>query len=824
MKLGKKIGLGFGAVTLITIVLGIASYVMFGRVSFEVTNLSEHSLPKVQHSTDVEKAALNIMVDQKNYHIDPKPEYADQGRKDLASLTASLDEVDKVANKFKDSALAAKAQDIRKGAVDWSRLFEEYVSGIDATVAAQTIRLQKGADVGAEVDAYSATKLAEITKARAVFTALDAFDDFAYEANETGKDYALNWKAEDLETVRKDIPKIAAGYDVVEKLGLVANEEKRIADGRQALQVYSQAFEKVVQAKQANTAAEASPELVAAETAMRPAGKAMVDVLESFKAAKTEEVDKITQVSDIVSSLANNLLMLRYKNRSHDVSHDEKSWTEFLGVADDIDKLFGTLHQAPITAEDQQHIDGAQKGVADYVALTRTFKDKDDNVSGKILPAIREIAASTTSAAEDVENDAWKASAESRDSVAAIVSTSRLVVIVSLLISVVVSIAIGIYITFSITKPAHKGVAFATRMAEGDLTQRLENNGKDELGDLTRAMDGMGTNLRGMFLQIRKHGTSLSDASQELSAVSAQVSSNSEETSAQSGVVAAAAEQVSKNINTVATAAEEMSASVREIAQQTTNASKVAGEAVILAERTNTTIGKLGESSAEVGNVIKVITSIAAQTNLLALNATIEAARAGESGKGFAVVANEVKELARQTALASNDIAQKIGTIQSDSVEAVKAIREIGGIIKQIDEIQTSIAGAVEEQAVTTSEISRNVNEAALGSADIAKNIASVSEVAGSSTQAAASTAAAAGELARLASDLNEVVSQFKLDASETASVGSVGRAAEAVIKKVSAPVSHANGDYEAAPLEPTFARWNDSGETEIRKNGHARV
>jgi methyl-accepting chemotaxis protein len=170
---------------------------------------------------------------------------------------------------------------------------------------------------------------------------------------------------------------------------------------------------------------------------------------------------------------------------------------------------------------------------------------------------------------------------------------------------------------------------------------------------------------------------------------------------------------------------------------------------------------KLGESSAEVGNVISVINSIAEQTNLLALNATIEAARAGEAGKGFAVVANEVKELAQETSKATEDIGRRIAAIQSDTEAAVAAITQISGIIAQINDTQTTIASAVEEQTATTNEMSRNVAEAATGSADIAQNITGVARTAADTGAAAQSTNQAADELARMAAEMQQLVGRF---------------------------------------------------------------
>jgi methyl-accepting chemotaxis protein len=268
------------------------------------------------------------------------------------------------------------------------------------------------------------------------------------------------------------------------------------------------------------------------------------------------------------------------------------------------------------------------------------------------------------------------------------------------------------------------------------------------------------TALQVTITAVNQNAQALASSSEELTAVSQQMSSNSEETATQSNVVAAASEQVSRNVATVATSAEEMSASAKEIAKNATEAAKVATEAVNVAADTNKTVAKLGESSIEIGKVIKVITSIAQQTNLLALNATIEAARAGEAGKGFAVVANEVKELAKQTAAATEDISGKIEAIQNDTKAAVTAIDRIGKIINQINDIQNTIASAVEEQTATTNEIARNANEAAKGSTEISKNIANVSEAAKNTTQGANNTLTAATELAKLAADLKRVVQQ----------------------------------------------------------------
>ena len=265
---------------------------------------------------------------------------------------------------------------------------------------------------------------------------------------------------------------------------------------------------------------------------------------------------------------------------------------------------------------------------------------------------------------------------------------------------------------------------------DGDLTRKMTVTGTDAIGQMSDGLTKFFANLRTSVANIAQTAQVLASSSQELTSVSQQMAANAEETATQANVASAAAEQVSSNVATVSTGTEEMGASIKEIAKSAQEAAKVATSAVNVADKTNAIVAKLGESSAEIGNVIKVITSIAQQTNLLALNATIEAARAGEAGKGFAVVANEVKELAKQTAKATEDISRKIEAIQGDTKGAVEAIAQIGKIINQINDIQNTIASAVEEQTATTGEIGRNVAEAALGSGAIAQNISGVAQAA----------------------------------------------------------------------------------------------
>lgn len=299
-------------------------------------------------------------------------------------------------------------------------------------------------------------------------------------------------------------------------------------------------------------------------------------------------------------------------------------------------------------------------------------------------------------------------------------------------------------------------------LAQRNLSKQITEKNAGEFQQLSDRVNQMIANLTASIKQMAEVATAVSSASEELTAVSKEMSENADQTAEQATSASASAEQVSTNATSVSIAVEQMNASIKEIAKNAALGAKVATQAVKTADSTNATITKLGQSSVEIGKVIKVITSIAQQTNLLALNATIEAARAGEAGRGFAVVATEVKELAKQTAKATEDISERIEAIQADTNSAVSAISQITDIINQINDLQNTIASAVEEQTATTTEISRNVAEAAKGSSDIAKNIGIVAVNAQSTTIGANNTSDAASELSRMAVELQKVVSNFQ--------------------------------------------------------------
>ncbi|WP_432483752.1 methyl-accepting chemotaxis protein [Kineococcus esterisolvens] len=341
-------------------------------------------------------------------------------------------------------------------------------------------------------------------------------------------------------------------------------------------------------------------------------------------------------------------------------------------------------------------------------------------------------------------------------------STARTTMVAVVVAGLLVTALLARWTTNLVVRPLRQVVDVLGRVADGDLTATADVDRRDEVGRMAQALSAATGSMRRTVAGLDADASTLARAAGELQATTSAISGSVGDVSERAGTVARSAHDVSGHIAGAAAGAEEMGVSITEISTNASRAADVAGRAVGIATETGETMAALGRSSAEIGDVVKTITSIAEQTNLLALNATIEAARAGDAGKGFAVVAGEVKELSSQTARATEDIATRIQAIQGDVDRAVSAISSISSVIAEISDYQGTIAAAVEEQAATTQEMSRLVGDAANGATAIAGTIGTVASAAQVSGESAADSDRAVRELAGMADRMRATVATFR--------------------------------------------------------------
>jgi len=441
---------------------------------------------------------------------------------------------------------------------------------------------------------------------------------------------------------------------------------------------------------------------------------------------------------------------------------------QLTGTVQDIAATRGTYEKLISSAEERAVYDEFGSQWAEYEKVSDQIAELADQ--GRAQAAVAALNADETRATYSTANDLLSQLSEMNSAGAAeataagadTYSSSRLLLLVLCVAAMILGILLSLYVSRMIAAPMARAVTVLEQVAQGRLTERLDDSGKDEVGAMAKALNRALDGLCEAFGSISATVSSLTSASERMAGAAGELAVAAEESSTLAGSASSTASEVSSNVQTVAAGTEQMSASITEIARSTSTASQVAADAVHMTQQTNDTVSKLGESSLAIGNVVKAITTIAEQTNLLALNATIEAARAGEAGKGFAVVAEEVKQLAQQTARATGEISEQIQAIQSDTSASVTAIEGIGQIIEQINITQTTIAAAIEEQSATTSEIGRSINEAAHGSGSIADLIASVAQAGARTTAGVESTRETATDLSRMAGELRTLTEQFR--------------------------------------------------------------
>ena len=423
--------------------------------------------------------------------------------------------------------------------------------------------------------------------------------------------------------------------------------------------------------------------------------------------------------------------------------------------------------QLPVGPEERAAMDTFQTTWAKYLDLRKqssALKNagkveeweqfRTTTLNPAIGQAIEQLRAVITLSQEHAVESAAEARETARD--------ARLMIGLSLLLGVLAAAAFALLIGRALNRRLGELRTVVAAMAAGDLTERKADPAKNEIGEMSRAVHQAVAQLRSTMRDLSGMSSGLSDRATELQQASRGLTGSTDQASHRVGSIDAAAGEVSAGVQAVASGAQEMGAAIREISMSATEAAQVAANAVEVAAEARRLMTRLDASSAEIDSVVKSITAIAEQTNLLALNATIEAARAGETGKGFAVVAGEVKDLAQETAKATEEISRRTEIIQNDTRVAVESISGIGAIIDKINDYQNTIASAVEQQSATTSTMTGDLNRAANGTSQISGELAEVVQVTAATRDAARSTEATATDLADISARMRTMVGGFK--------------------------------------------------------------
>jgi methyl-accepting chemotaxis protein len=518
-------------------------------------------------------------------------------------------------------------------------------------------------------------------------------------------------------------------------------------------------------------------------------GETSRGLVKNINRVKTDEV--LDQTAE--KQLTEGCMQVWMALATGDDSHWQKAASGFGRAHQRLDELLAETHK-PRHIEMVRQLQTLLTNYESKAASLRQFTGKTaalDSPQGKAATAdLMTIATRIDSLGEELtdgyETSAKVATATAIDQIDAFIATAIAVGVVSVLLGV----GLAVVIARSVAKPITAMTVSMTRLAAHDMSVDIAGHGrKDEIGDMAAAVKVFKESMlaadaaaareqaelrlreqraarlealvRGFEERARDMVSTLAASATEMETTSRAMTSVADQSSQQAGMVASAAEEASAGVQTVASAAEELSASIAEITRQVTQSSQIAGRAVADAQRTDEIVRNLSADAQKIGAVVEMITNIAGQTNLLALNATIEAARAGDAGKGFAVVASEVKNLAQQTAKATENIAAQVGSVQNATREAVEAIQSISSTIEEVGAIASSIATAVEEQSAATAEIARNVQQTAQATQEVTINISGVGRAANETGSAATQVLVAAGSLNKQSERLSSEVHTF---------------------------------------------------------------
>jgi methyl-accepting chemotaxis protein len=667
MKLRTKLTLGFAAVILVVIVLGMTAYVLFGKVASNLHELSQYSLPTVRSATNLERSALETIREEKNYLLQKSEESRAGAGKKLDELLARLNEVDEIAKRNNDEDLLSRSTQVRAITTNYGAFFQQTAASLQQNAELEKVMNEKGAVMDEQADAFMKDKQKEFVEAKNTLAILNNINAWALEIRFEEKGYQLDGKKNHVTAIERNANSILKSLDELEKLQPTDTEKKQISQSRIAIQEYRKALQEWVAELERNPQSEALKGFV---SVMTRSGDTVSQMVDDYILVKQGAVDKIAATFFLVREVGEVALKARLNEKLFVITHEDKYRNALQENVQRLPELYAALRKSASGAKDQERIERFSKATEEYQAAVNTWLGNDTEVRQKLLPKMREDGEAVISAARAVQTDAWTRSDGASERTRSIVSTSNLAITVALIAGIFIGGLMAWGITRSITKPVH-------RIIEG-----------------------------------------LETGAAQVGASAGQVASASQRLAEGSSEQAAAIEETSSSL-------EEMSSMTMRNADHADHASKLMAETLQTVTEVSQSMTRLKASMNEIANasqetqkIIKTIDEIAFQTNLLALNAAVEAARAGEAGAGFAVVAEEVRNLAMRAADAARNTAGMIDETVKSVKEGSVVVHATGSEFAKVAEnaakmtgLISDIAAASREQAQGIEQINRAVSE-----------------------------------------------------------------------------------------------------------------
>jgi methyl-accepting chemotaxis protein len=703
MKLSTKLALGFLAVILVVIGLGTTGFVMFRQVEKNVTELSSHNLPAVRHATSVERSAFQTIQEEKNYLLFKTDEARTGASERLKGLMAQLDEINKLAEEYKDASLAAKSAEVGKAASEYERLYGEAVSALQANAQQERLMDEKGMAANGEADAFMDAKKAEYSDAKNALAVANSINAWALEMRFHEKSYMLTQAKQHVGTMERNVASLLKAFDVLDKLRPDETEKKQIVIARAAAQEYLKAVRAWVEEYKLDAQSTA---LADYSKIMNRSGDTVSQLVDDYMLPKQAAVDRIAESMLLVRDAGEAAMSARINEKAYIITRDRKYWDELNRLVQGLPAIYDSLRKMTVAEDERQRIDRASAATEQYVAAANIWVKNDTNLRENILPKMKQNGEAVIAMAQEAQHEAWTRSDQASAGTRSVVGASRVVIVGAMGIGILVGLVLAWVITRSITKP------------------------------INRIIDGL-TSGAGQVSSAAGH---VSSASQQLAEGSSEQAAAVEETSASLEQMASMTQLNADNAGQANRFMVEMNSGVTQ-----------AGESMT---RLKTSMGDISRACEETRNIIKTIDGIAFQTNLLALNAAVEAARAGESGAGFAVVADEVRSLAKRSADAARSTT---GLIE----QAVKSVGEGAEIVQQTASNFSRVAESSAKVGGLIGEITAASQEQALGIEQINRAVVEMDKVVQRNAANAEESAASSEELSAQAEHMKAFVGEL---------------------------------------------------------------